>query len=393
MTGFLLLAVIYIAFISLGLPDALLGVGWPLMHVEFNAPILMAGWIFMTIAAGTILSSLLSGRLLERFDTKQVTFGSGLVTALCLLGFYAAPSLIWLFVLSIPLGLGAGAVDAALNHYVAENYKAHHMNWLHCFWGVGATGGPLVMAGVLTENGWRDGYLIVALIQFALAFILLLSFPLWKREVKTEPSSLERQETAVTALDRKLPKGVSYALATFLLYCGIEAFIGLWASSYLVQMKQFSVSTAATWVSIYYGSITLGRFLSGFLSFRFTNRQMIRLGQTLALIGSLVFLIPTTETMLIGLICIGLGLAPIYPSMLHETPQRFGAERAKHLMGFQMAFAYTGSTFLPPLFGLVVSQTSLGLFPLVAVLIMVGMLLNTERLNVIMQQQSKEEPT
>lgn len=248
------------------------------------------------------------------------------------------------------------------------------------------------MAGVLTENGWRDGYLIVALIQFALAFILLLSFPLWKREVKMKPTPVERQETAVTALERELPKGISYALATFLLYCGIEALIGLWASSYLVQMKQFSVATAATWVSIYYGSITLGRFLSGFLSFRFTNRQMIRLGQILALIGSLIFLIPSTDAMLIGLICIGLGLAPIYPSMLHETPKRFGPVRAKRLMGFQMVFAYTGSTFLPPLFGLIVSQTSLGLFPIVTILIMFGMLLNTERLNVIMQQQSKEEP-
>lgn len=391
MSGLLLLSIIYLAFISLGLPDALLGVSWPAMRQEFDAPLSQAGWIFMTIAAGTIISSLFSGKLLERFDTKQVTFGSGFVTALCLLGFYAAPSVIWLFIVSVPLGLGAGAVDAALNHYVAENYKAHHMNWLHCFWGVGATGGPLVMAGVLSENGWRDGYLIVALIQFALAFILLLSFPLWKNETKTRSSRHDRQETAATSLDHTLPSGISYALGAFLLYCGAEAMIGLWASSYLVQMKQFSVATAATWVSIYYGSITLGRFISGFLSFRFTNRQMIRLGQVLALIGSLVFLIPAMEAMLIGLILIGLGLAPIYPSMLHETPIRFGTDRAKRLMGFQMAFAYTGSTFVPPLFGLIVSQSSIGLFPIVALLLMVGMLLSTERLNQMLAQRNQEE--
>lgn len=379
----LLLSVIYIAFISLGLPDALLGVGWPLMHQEFSAPLSMAGWIFMTIAGGTILSSLLSGKLLEHFDTKQVTFGSTLLTALCLFGFYWAPSIGWLFVLAIPLGLGAGAVDAALNHYVAEHYEAHHMNWLHCFWGIGATGGPLVMAGVLTENGWRDGYLIIAAVQFGLALVLLLSFPLWKQKGQ---SISQHQETAVTTLERQFPLGISYALVTFLLYCGVEALIGLWTSSYLVQTKQFSIATAAAWVSIYYGSITLGRFVSGFLSFRFTNKQMIRMGQSLALLGSIFFFIPTSATMLVGLILIGFGLAPIYPSMLHDTPNRFGSAHSKRLMGFQMAFAYTGSTFLPPLFGLLVSQTSLGFLPLVTVMIMMGMLFSTERLNQLMRR-------
>lgn len=379
----LLLSVIYIAFISLGLPDALLGVGWPLMHQEFSAPLSMAGWIFMTIAGGTILSSLLSGKLLEHFDTKQVTFGSTLLTALCLFGFYWAPSIGWLFVLAIPLGLGAGAVDAALNHYVAEHYEAHHMNWLHCFWGIGATGGPLVMAGVLTENGWRDGYLIIAAVQFGLALVLLLSFPLWKQKGQ---SISQHQETAVTTLERQFPLGISYALVTFLLYCGVEALIGLWTSSYLVQTKQFSIATAAAWVSIYYGSITLGRFVSGFLSFRFTNKQMIRMGQSFALLGSIFFFIPTSATMLVGLILIGFGLAPIYPSMLHDTPNRFGSAQSKRLMGFQMAFAYTGSTFLPPLFGLLVSQTSLGFLPLVTVMIMMGMLFSTERLNQLMRR-------
>lgn len=383
-----LLVVIYLAFISLGLPDALIGVGWPLMHQEFSAPVSMVGWIFMTIAGGTILSSLLSGKLLKHFDTKQVTFGSTLLTALCLFGFYYAPSIGWLFVFAIPLGLGAGAVDAALNHYVAEHYEAHHMNWLHCFWGIGATGGPLVMAGVLTEDGWRDGYLIIAAVQFSLALVLWLSFPLWKQK---EDSTAHPQETAVTTLDRKLPTGVSYALATFLLYCGVEALIGLWTSSYLVQMKQFSIATAAAWVSIYYGSITIGRFVSGFLSFRFTNKQMIRMGQILALVGSILFFIPISATMLVGLMLIGFGLAPIYPSMLHDTTNRFGSAQSKRLMGFQMAFAYSGSTFLPPLFGLIVSMTSLRFLPFVIILIMTGMLFNTERLNQMIRRTSEED--
>jgi fucose permease len=238
------------------------------------------------------------------------------------------------------------------------------------------------MAGVLTENGWRDGYLIIAAVQFGLALVLLLSFPLWKQKGQ---SITHHQETAVTTLERKWPLGISYALVTFLLYCGVEALIGLWTSSYLVQTKQFSIATAAAWVSIYYGSITLGRFVSGFLSFRFTNKQMIRMGQSLALLGSIFFFIPTSATMLVGLILIGFGLAPIYPSMLHDTPNRFGSAQSKRLMGFQMAFAYTGSTFLPPLFGLLVSQTSLGFLPLVTIMIMMGMLFSTERLNRIIK--------
>lgn len=244
------------------------------------------------------------------------------------------------------------------------------------------------MASVLTENGWRDGYLIIAAVQFSLALILWLSFPLWKQK---ETSISQLQETAVTTLNRKLPTGVSYALVTFLLYCGVEALIGLWTSSYLVQLKQFSIATAAAWVSIYYGSITIGRFLSGFLSFRFTNRQMIRMGQMLALFGSILFFIPTSATMLIGLMLIGFGLAPIYPSMLHDTPSRFGSAQSKRLMGFQMAFAYSGSTFLPPLFGLIVSMTSLRFLPVVIILIMTGMLFNTERLSQILRRTPQEE--
>lgn len=387
MSGILLLSIIYLAFISLGLPDSLLGVAWPVMRTEFGADLEVAGWLFMTIAGGTIISSLFSGKILNRFETSHVTAFCAAITASSLLGFYFAPSLIWLFLLSIPLGLGAGVVDAALNHFVATRYKAHHMNWLHCFWGVGATTGPLIMAAMMSESSeWRSGYLTVALTQFGLALVLLLSLPLWKQApvaVSDVPDDLSLTDTASKRL-----VGLPFALASFVLYCGAEALIGLWGSSYLVQVKSFSVQTAATWISVYYGSITVGRFLSGFLSLRLTNRQLIRAGQGTALVGSLLFFLPLDGLMLTGFILIGLGLAPIYPAMLHETPVRFGRDAAKRLMGIQMAFAYSGSTFLPPLFGVLASLLTLQLFPVTGFLMILFLLLCSERLNRVLAKRA-----
>ncbi|WP_114570820.1 MFS transporter [Exiguobacterium flavidum] len=381
MFSMLLLSIIYIAFISLGLPDSLLGVSWPVMRHDFGAGIGTAGWVFMTIAGGTIVSSLLSGRVLSRFETGRVTFFCSLLTAGALLGYYFAPSLTWLFLLAIPLGLGGGAVDAALNHYVSTHFKAHHMNWLHCFWGIGATLGPLVMAAVLSAtNDWRNGYLAVAIIQLALALLLFATLPLWKKQDVASASEAQVAQPDSQVNGHK-PKGLSFALSAFFLYCGAEALIGLWGSSYLVQTKQFSVETAATWVSVYYASITVGRFVSGFISFKVSNRLMIRYGQLTALLGSVLLFLPSSPAALIGFILIGLGLAPIYPSMLHETPARFGHGYAKHIMGYQMAFAYTGSTFLPPLFGWAASASTLALLPYATFLILAVLLLSSERLN------------
>lgn len=268
MATFLLL-VIYLAFISLGLPDSILGSAWPVMQVDFKAPLNTAGYLFMTIAGGTIISSLVSGKVLKKFGTGKVTFVSVLMTAVALLGFYTAPSIVWLVICAIPLGLGAGAVDAGLNDYVATHYKAHHMSWLHCFWGIGATLGPIIMAQFISEqNSWRTGYLTIAFFQFALVIVLFLTLPLWSKVKRKSSTSINKDLKAaentfnkdVTDAAKPLQtKGVKLALVSFLFYCGVEATIGLWGSSFLVNIKGLSAATAAGWVSFYYGGITVGR--------------------------------------------------------------------------------------------------------------------------------------
>jgi fucose permease len=385
------LVIIYMAFISLGLPDSLLGVTWPLMRSEFGAPMQMAGWLFMTIAGATIVSSLFTGKVLNRFGTGKVTVVSCLMTAVAILGFNFAPSIIWLFICAIPLGLGAGCVDAGLNNYVAAHYKAHHMSWLHCFWGVGATLGPIIMSSFLSgDQSWRSGYFVIAGLQFGLVVILFFTLPLWdkiaNKSTNKQVVETEAEMNASTKNEKPLKiKGVKLAMATFLFYCGAEAGVGLWGSSYLVNVKEISVSVAAQWVSLYYGGITIGRLITGFITLKVDNRTLIRSGQLIALTGAILLFLPLPAIVsLVGFMLIGLGLAPIFPCMLHETPTRFGKEHSQTIMGYQMALAYTGSTFLPPLLGLVASHTTIGIFPYVIFLFAVGMLLVTERLNSLM---------
>lgn len=390
MATFLLL-IIYLAFISLGLPDSLLGAAWPVMQVDLETPLETAGLLFMTIAAGTIISSLFSGKVLKRFGTGKVTFVSTLMTAGALLGFYFAPSVIWLFLCAIPLGLGAGAIDAGLNDYVATHYKAHHMSWLHSFWGVGATLGPFIMAYYISrQNSWSSGYLTIAVIQFVLAIILLLSLPLWNRgnknsaidsNEKSEVENVSYKDENVNDKPLKI-RGVKLALASFLFYCGVEATIGLWGSSYLVNVKDLPAATAAQWVSFYFGGITIGRFITGFITFKVNNVVLIRSGQFIALIGAALLFLPLPLYFsLAGFILVGLGLAPIFPCMLHETPARFGKKHSQTIMGYQMAVAYTGSTFVPPLLGVMASNTTMGIFPICVVILVGVMFLSTEKLN------------
>ncbi|ACS99955.1 MFS transporter [Paenibacillus sp. JDR-2] len=392
------LIIIYLAFISLGLPDSLLGTAWPVMRPELNAPLGAAGVLYMSIAAGTIVSSLASGTILNRFGTGRVTLVSCVMTAGALLGYATSPSLVWLLICAIPLGLGAGAVDAGLNNYVAAHYKAHHMSWLHCFWGVGATLGPVIMAQFITNNAWRYGYLTVAAVQCALVVILFFSLPLWDRVAKihNRVSARAAQEEAVTEPAEKAAaghplkiRGVKLALVSFMLYCGIEAAVGLWGSSFLVNMKSVSASTAAQWVSLYYAGITAGRFITGFITFKVSNRNLIRGGQLIALIGALLLFLPLPEGFaLAGLITVGFGLAPIYPCMLHETPVRFGKRQSQSIMGYQMAVAYTGSTLMPPLLGLLASSITIGIFPFYIVLCTAAMFLFTERLNIFLKPKT-----
>jgi fucose permease len=397
MTTFLLV-IIYLAFISLGLPDSLLGVAWPVMQSDYGAPLETAGFLFMTIAGGTIISSLASGKVLKKFGTGKVTFVSVLMTAGALLGFHFAPSVVWLFICAIPLGLGAGAVDAGLNDYVATHYKAHHMSWLHCFWGVGATFGPIIMAQFISgQNSWRDGYFVISGIQFALVIILFLTLPLWNKVTKNSNITLndDTEEAKGVIYDDNAKdvkplqiKGVKLAMASFLFYCGVESTVGLWGSSFLVNVREIPVSVAAGWVSFYYAGITIGRFITGFITFKISNLILIRTGQIVALAGAILLFLPLPSTFsLVGFIMIGLGLAPIFPCMLHETPTRFGKKHSQTIMGYQMAVAYTGSTFIPPLLGFIASHSTIGIFPICIVIFVAALLLSSEKLNSLLKKK------
>lgn len=391
-----LLIIIYLAFISLGLPDSLLGAAWPVMQPDFGAPLETAGFLFMTIAVGTIISSLVSGRVLNRYGTGKVTIVSVLMTAVSLLGFHFAPSVVWLIVCAVPLGLGAGAVDAGLNDYVATNYKAHHMSWLHCFWGVGATLGPLIMAQFISgDSSWRNGYFVIAGIQFMLVMILFFTLPLWnKMKTKSIIASQSQKEHIKVISNEETnakplkTKGVKLALVSFFFYCGVEATVGLWGSSFLVNVKGLSVVTAASWISFYYAGITIGRLITGFITFKISNRMLIRWGQIIALSGAIILVLPFSPVFsLIGFIIVGLGLAPIFPCMLHETPTRFGKKNSQTIMGYQMALAYTGTTFMPPLLGFIASKFTIGILPVTIVIFVVAMLLSSEKLNILLAKK------
>ena len=394
MTTFLLI-IIYLAFISLGLPDSLLGAAWPVMQSDFGAPIETAGYLFMTIAGGTILSSLVSGKVLKRFGTGKVTFVSVLMTPCALLGFYFAPSIIWLFLCAIPLGMGAGAVDSGLNDYVATHYKAHHMSWLHCFWGVGATLGPVIMAQYISNQNWGKGYLTISGLQFILVVILLFTLPLWNKvnshitinKEPEEPKGISFKENAEKVRPLQM-NGVKLALASFFFYCAVEATVGLWGSSFLVNVKGLTAATAAEWVSFYYAGITIGRLMTGFVTFKMSNQVLIRMGQIIALTGAILLVLPLPSFFSVaGFIVVGLGLAPIFPCMLHETPARFGEKHSQAIMGYQMAVAYTGSTFMPPLFGFIASHTTVALFPICTVIFVVAMVLSSEKLNRVLKKK------
>lgn len=378
-----LLVIIYIAFISLGLPDSVLGSVWPVIRLDLSAPLGLVGYVAMTISAGTVISSLLSNRLVSRFGTAKVTVTSVAMTAIALLGYSFVGHAAFLFLLAIPLGLGAGSIDAALNNFVALHYKSMHMNWLHCFWGVGATAGPLIMSAFLLQaGGWRTGYLVIAALQFALVVVLLASMKLW--DVKELRSSKGTQRDSKVTTNREafgLPN-VKLALISFVFFSVTETTTGLWSSSYLVGVKGMAATTAARWTASFYAGITLGRLLSGFLSIKMKNSVLIRLGQLACVFGAVLLILPLPVTVsALGLIVIGLGTAPIFPAMLHETPNRFGSRASGAIMGLQMALAYSGGTFGSPLFGALASATSLKLLPFFLLAAISIMFIASELLN------------
>lgn len=378
----LLLAIIYIAFISLGLPDAMLGSAWPSMYGRMSVPVSYAGIVSMIIAGGTIVSSLLSDRMIRKLGTGVVTVISVALTAVALFGFSLSGSFLLLCVWAIPYGLGAGSVDAALNNFVALHYRSKHMSWLHCFWGIGATAGPYIMGLCLTKGlTWNFGYRTVGILQIILVICLLFSLPLWKQK-NVSSCQEETKQVSLSLKDTiKLP-GAKPILAAFFCYCALEATTGLWASSYLVLFKGLNAETAAKWASLFYLGITAGRFLSGFISDKLGDRNMVRLGQLIALLGIILLLIPgSTGFTLPGLIAVGLGCAPIYPCLLHATPVNFGAANSQSIMGMQMACAYVGTTVMPPAFGIIAEYVNIALYPVYLVLLVIIMFIMAERMN------------
>lgn len=357
----LLLALIYLAFISLGLPDSLLGSGWPVMHAELGVPVSYMGVVTMVISGGTIASSLLSDKLTRKLGTGGVTAASVLLTVLGLFGFSVSTKFWMLLAFAVPYGLGAGAIDAALNNYVALHYKARHMSWLHCFWGVGTIVSPYIMSYALLHSTWTNGYRTVSCLQFAIAAVILVTLPLWKVNKQTETES---GETALLGIKGAFKiKGVPYLLLGFLAYCAAEATTMLWASSYLEGTRGISNEKAAAYGSLFFIGITTGRFLSGFISDKLGDNKMIRLGVSIALAGVVCIALPFTVTAVVGFVIIGLGCAPVYPCIIHSTPDNFGAENSQGIIGIQMASAYVGSTFMPPVFGLIANYISLKLMP------------------------------
>ncbi len=396
----LLLAIIYLSFISLGLPDSLLGAAWPSMYRGLSVPLSYAGIVSMIIALGTVVSSLQSDRMTRKFGTGRVTAFSVAMTAVSLFGFSVSTSFVMLCLWAVPYGLGAGSVDASLNNYVALHYESRHMSWLHCMWGIGAATGPYIMGFALTRGmGWSMGYRIIAVLQVFLTAILFLSLPLWE---KPESAGAGSGGTGAAGSNKEwageagrplsfreiiVIPGSKEVMAAFFFYCALEQTAGLWAGSYMNLSRGIPAETAAGYASMFYIGITAGRAISGFITMKLNDLQMVRLGQALTGIGILILLLPPGGsaagrfTAVAGFLAVGLGCAPIYPCIIHSTPAHFGADRSQAIIGVQMAAAYVGTCVMPPVFGLIADHLSVGLLPVYFLVILGLMIYMHEQLN------------
>ena len=421
----ILLLMIYLAFISLGLPDALLGSAWPIMYQEFAVPVSYSGTVFMIICGGTICSSLNSEKLNRRFGTGKITAISVLLTAIALFGFSISHSFLMLCLFAIPYGLGAGSVDAALNHYVALHYSSRHMSWLHCMWGLGASVGPYIMGFVLQRGEpWNRGYLIVSIIQFTLAIILFCSLSLWKKnqeELTENAASTAKQEDSQQnnslqeatseespkqeSLSSEAPKqralslkevfaipGAKECMASFYSYCALEQTVGLWAGSFMVLALGMEEKLAASYVALFYFGITFGRFLSGFFTMKWKDEQLVLGGSAIVFFGIFLLFTPWSKAMVLpALILIGLGCAPVYPSVIHSTPYNFGVEHSSALIGAQMASAYVGTLIMPPFFGVLGRSFSMKLFPYYSMFLLLFMVFTYRRMLQVTKKARREK--
>lgn len=382
----LLLAIIYISFISLGLPDSLLGSAWPLMVEEFSVPLSYMGIISVIISAGTVASSLFSERVTRRIGTGRVTAISVFLTAIGLLGFALSNSFALLCVFAVPYGIGAGAVDASLNNYVAIHYASRQMSWLHCCWGVGASIGPYIMSSAIgMGKGWQMGYGVISGIQLALCLALFLALPLWKKVGDGE--GLTEQKSNIGLRGALKIKGVKPAMLAFFCYCALESTAGLWASSYLVDCRGVDAQTAAGFASLFYLGITAGRFASGFFANRVGDKNMVRLGCSVIVLGLALIALPLENSILalVGLVTVGVGAAPIFPSLIHATPTSFGNEASHTVVGMQMASAYVGILMAPMIFGLIADNVNIALYPFFMLTFALALTASTEAVNRIVK--------
>lgn len=406
----ILLLMIYLSFVSLGLPDALLGSAWPIMYQEFAVPVSYSGTVFMIICGGTILSSLNSEKLNRRFGTGKITAISVFLTAIALFGFSISHSFLMPCLFAIPYGLGAGSVDAALNHYVALHYSSRHMSWLHCMWGLGASVGPYIMGFVLQRGEpWNRGYLIVSIIQFILAIILFCSLSLWKKnpeELKENsanaPGAMEGKansdgaeapkQKALSLKEVFAIPGAKESLASFYGYCALEQTVGLWAGSFMVLALGMEEKLAASYVALFYFGITFGRFLSGFFTMKWKDEQMVLGGSAIVFFGIFLLFTPWSKALVLpALILIGLGCAPVYPSVIHSTPYNFGVEHSSALIGAQMAAAYVGTLIMPPLFGVLGRSFSMKLFPYYSMFLLLFMVFTYRRMLQVTKKARREK--
>ena len=375
----MLLFIIYLAFISLGLPDSLLGSAWPTIYRQFNVPVSYMGFVSMIISFCTIISALMSDRLTKKLGTGKITALSTALTAVGLFGFSFSSQYWMLCLWALPYGLGAGSIDAALNNFVALHFKSRHMSWLHCMWGIGASFGPYVMSYCITKHdSWNMGYATIGIIQSVLTFVIIISLPLWNKrseEDGTDDGAKSSNRKALSIKEILAIPGAKEILITFFCYCAVEQTAGQWAASYLTIFKNVPAATAASFASLFYIGITVGRAFSGFLTIRFNDTQMIHIGQGIIALGIILLFLPLGDIVsLAGLIIIGLGCAPIYPCVIHSTPSLFGADKSQAVIGVQMAAAYVGTTLMPPLFGLLANHISFALFPFYLGIILVLMI-------------------
>lgn len=383
MAHLLLLAIVYVSFVSLGLPDAVMGVIWPAMRADMGQPLAALGVLTLTMTVCAALSAGFAGRIVARVGTGVVVAASCLMTALALVGFSVAPSFAWLVLLGIPLGAGGGAVDASLNHFVAAHYSSRHMNWLHGFWGVGATTGPAVMGLALASpGGWTRGILALGLAQLTLAALLWATLSLWRRE-RCQPADPAATGEPPVVFKPVARRALWLAPLCFLFYVAAEMGTGLWAASILVNDRGISLAQAGFWVSVYFGSITAGRFGVGLVSEHLGNRRLVRLGATLALAGAALFALPGLPALLslAGLVLMGLGCAPVFPSLMHEAARRFPADVARTVIGRQMMAAYAGGSVIPAGFGLLATWVGLGAVMPVVMLLLIALLWATRALD------------